>query len=390
MVFKDVTKVYGESTLAVDNLNLTVDDGEFLVLVGPSGCGKSTALRMVAGLEEISAGEILIGGRKANNVAPAKRDIAMVFQNYALYPHMTVRKNMDLALRIRKVPSGKRAERIDEVAQMLGLSDLLDRKPAQLSGGQRQRVAMGRAIVRDPAVFLLDEPLSNLDAKLRSVVRSEIAELQRSLRTTTIFVTHDQVEAMTMAHRVAVMRHGILQQVGTPLEVYEKPVNLFVADFIGSPPMNFLQGSVGAQNGGVPAFSYGSVGEQSFELPRNAPRIEPGVAVIVGVRPEHVSINGRLGDAPRLPARVTSVEPLGGEAIVHVDVAAPAVVTEELKEVMRDFDEMALQQLERAEDSRFTLVVPSEEAPVVGAEVKVALDPSRLYFFDPVSGAAIR
>ncbi len=266
VVFSEVTKIYDDEVVAVSDLNLTVEDGEFLVLVGPSGCGKSTALRMVAGLEEISGGEIMIGGRRVNEDSPAKRNIAMVFQNYALYPHMTVRANMELALKIRNVGKRERAAKVVQVAEMLGLSDLLDRKPAKLSGGQRQRVAMGRAIVRDPSVFLLDEPLSNLDAKLRMLVRTEIAELQRTLRTTTIFVTHDQVEAMTMADRVAVMRNGVLQQIAPPQELYERPVNLFVADFIGSPPMNFLGGSVGSRNGGA-AFVYGAGEEEAFPLP---------------------------------------------------------------------------------------------------------------------------
>nr|MDP9120720.1 sn-glycerol-3-phosphate ABC transporter ATP-binding protein UgpC [Acidobacteriota bacterium] len=239
VAFHDVSKSYGPVTI-IDHLDLDIADHEFMVLVGPSGCGKSTALRMIAGLEEISHGSIEIGGRKVNDVPPKDRDIAMVFQSYALYPHMTVRENLQFGLEIRKTPAGEMRRLVDEAAQILGLAEYLDRKPRQLSGGQRQRVALGRAIVRKPAVFLFDEPLSNLDAKLRVQMRAEISKLQKSLRTTTVYVTHDQVEAMTMGHRIAVMRSGRLQQVGTPLEVYERPANLFVADFIGTPPMSFL------------------------------------------------------------------------------------------------------------------------------------------------------
>jgi multiple sugar transport system ATP-binding protein len=345
---------------------------------------------MVAGLEEITAGEILIGGRRVNDDSPAARNIAMVFQNYALYPHMTVRKNMELALKIRGMSRQARAEQVERVARMLGLTELLERKPAKLSGGQRQRVAMGRAIVRDPSVFLLDEPLSNLDAKLRAQVRSEIAELQRTLRTTTIFVTHDQVEAMTMAHRVAVMRHGVLQQVGTPQELYERPANLFVADFIGSPAMNFLQGAVVEGDSGR-ALAYGRGRECRLDLPRDAPaQVAPGAEVIVGVRPEHLTLANGATPTPRLPGTVTFAEPLGGDTIVHVQIAAPAVVTDELREVMLDVDETALQELERADVNRFVMLLRSTQAPSSGAGVELALDASNLYFFDPASGRALR
>src|SRR5688500_4266694 len=236
---KGIRKAYG-SNVVIENLDLEVRDQEFMVLVGPSGCGKSTALRMIAGLEEITGGTITIGGRVVNDVPPKDRDIAMVFQSYALYPHMTVRENLEFGLKIRKTPKDEMARRVQEAADILGIAEFLERKPKQLSGGQRQRVAVGRAIVRKPAVFLFDEPLSNLDAKLRVQMRAEISKLQKTLKTTTVYVTHDQIEAMTMGHRIAIMRLGKLQQVGTPLEVYEQPANLFVAGFIGTPPMNFV------------------------------------------------------------------------------------------------------------------------------------------------------
>ncbi|HEY9421325.1 MAG TPA: sn-glycerol-3-phosphate ABC transporter ATP-binding protein UgpC, partial [Thermoanaerobaculia bacterium] len=239
VTFKGVKKAYGPVTV-IPNLDLDIRDHEFMVLVGPSGCGKSTALRMIAGLEEISGGAIEIGGRTVNDVPPKDRDIAMVFQSYALYPHMTVRENLEFGLKIRKTPKDEMKRRVDEAARILAIAELMDRKPKQLSGGQRQRVALGRAIVRNPSVFLFDEPLSNLDAKLRVQMRAEISKLQKSLDTTTVYVTHDQIEAMTMGDRIAVMSKGELQQVGTPLEVYERPANMFVASFIGTPPMNFV------------------------------------------------------------------------------------------------------------------------------------------------------
>jgi multiple sugar transport system ATP-binding protein len=389
VVFRSVSKVYDDETVAVSELDLEIADGEFLVLVGPSGCGKSTALRMVAGLEEITEGDIFIGERRVNDDSPAKRNIAMVFQNYALYPHMTVRKNIELALKIRKVSKPDRAEKVAQVAQILGLTEVLDRKPAKLSGGQRQRVAMGRAIVRDPSVFLLDEPLSNLDAKLRTQVRAEIAELQRRLGATTIFVTHDQVEAMTMADRVAVLRKGVLQQVGPPQEVYERPANLFVADFIGSPAMNLLRGAIVAAGDGV-ALAYGNSGH-TLALPNGLPpQAHVGADVIVGIRPEHVSIAKDAGRGPRIPARITLSEPLGAETIVHVEVAAPAVVTDEVREVLQDVDETALEELEHAEQSRFAVRLPGGLTPLAGSQVELVLDAAKIYFFDPANGRALR
>ena len=297
VTFDHVTKSY-DGTVAVNDLSLTVGDGEFLVLVGPSGCGKTTALRMIAGLEQITDGRLLIGDRVVNNVAPVQRDIAMVFQSYALYPHMTVYNNLAFGLRNKKVPRRDIDERVQVAAEILDLGPLLKRKPKQLSGGQRQRVALGRAIVREPAAFLMDEPLSNLDAKLRVATRAEILKLQERLDITTIYVTHDQVEAMTMGDRIAVMSLGVLQQVGTPEELYENPANTFVAGFIGSPAMNLVPGE--QLNGG-------------------------GSGRIVGFRPEHVEVRGQ-GDGLRFTGKVDVVEYLGDEQIVHFTVKDTALV----------------------------------------------------------------
>jgi multiple sugar transport system ATP-binding protein len=292
VTFEDVTKRF-DGTTAVDRLSVDISDGEFLVLVGPSGCGKSTALRMLAGLEDVSDGRILIGERVVNNVAPSARDVAMVFQSYALYPHMTVYENLAFSLRNRRTPKREIDERVRRAAEILDLTPLIKRKPKQLSGGQRQRVALGRAIVRQPAAFLMDEPLSNLDAALRVATRAEILKLQQQLGTTTIYVTHDQVEAMTMGDRIAVMRLGVLQQIGTPQELYTNPANLFVAGFIGSPAMNFVPG--GFLDGGG------------------------GTGQIAGFRPEHVELNGR-GDAVRFTGKAEVVEYLGDEQLVHFTV----------------------------------------------------------------------
>jgi len=292
VTFEEVTKRF-DGTVAVDRLSIAIADGEFLVLVGPSGCGKSTALRMLAGLEDVTEGRILIGERVVNNLAPASRDVAMVFQSYALYPHMTVYDNLAFSLRNRGMPKREIDERVRRAAEILDLTPLLGRKPKQLSGGQRQRVALGRAIVREPAAFLMDEPLSNLDAALRVATRAEILKLQQQLGTTTIYVTHDQVEAMTMGDRIAVMRLGVLQQIGTPQELYTSPANLFVAGFIGSPAMNFVPGG----------FLDGAGGSGR----------------IVGFRPEHVELDGR-GDVVRFTARAEVVEYLGDEQLVHFTV----------------------------------------------------------------------
>jgi multiple sugar transport system ATP-binding protein len=323
-----VKKQYGTTTV-IEHLDLAIRDRELMVLVGPSGCGKSTALRMIAGLEEISGGTISIGDRVVNDLPPKDRDIAMVFQSYALYPHMSVRENLEFSLKIRKTPRAEMAARVDEAAQILDITHLLDRKPKQMSGGQRQRVALGRAIVRKPAVFLFDEPLSNLDAKLRVQMRAEISKLQKRLQTTTVYVTHDQIEAMTMGHRIAVMKDGKLQQVGTPLEVYEQPVNLFVASFIGTPPMNLVPATLvdGGADGGTAVVASG------FRLPlpeawRAATSNVGSRKVILGLRPENLRETERPGGGPvaTLTGTAEFVEPLGHEVIVHARIGDDLLV----------------------------------------------------------------
>ena len=326
VTFDHLVKRYGDN-LAVNDLTLRIDDGEFLVLVGPSGCGKTTALRCLAGLEEITGGYILIGDRVVNDLPPKQRDIAMVFQSYALYPHMTVHDNMAFSIRLHKLPKAEVAAKVREAARILGLEGLLDRKPGQLSGGQRQRVALGRAIVRDPAAFLMDEPLSNLDAKLRVQTRAEIARLHRRLGTTIVYVTHDQVEAMTMGERIAVMRDGVLQQVGTPKELYEKPGNLFVAGFIGSPAMNFLTGRAVPDGGGVRLVLDGAEVALSGRAGVAARSRGEGSSVTVGMRPEHFEVGPRGGQGlVRLPVQVDVVEFLGSEELVHATFAGSEVV----------------------------------------------------------------
>ena len=319
VTFEHVTKKYGD-VLAVNDLNLEINDGEFMVLVGPSGCGKTTSLRMIAGLEEITAGTLRIGDKVVNDVAPKDRDIAMVFQSYALYPHMTVRDNLAFGLKLRKVPKPEIERRVKEAADTIQLSNLLDRKPKELSGGQRQRVALGRAIVREPAVFLMDEPLSNLDAKLRVQTRAEIARLHQRLGTTMVYVTHDQVEAMTMGTRIAVMSDGILQQVGTPQELYDHPVNRFVAGFIGSPAMNFA--TVTASGTGDAAVLTGS--GLSIPLPprlRAAADSVHGKTLIAGFRPEHLDIGAASSNVASFQATADVVEYLGNDELLHLSLA---------------------------------------------------------------------
>jgi multiple sugar transport system ATP-binding protein len=385
-----VSKLYGNDVTAVRDLNLEIAEGEFVVLVGPSGCGKTTALRMVAGLEEITDGEIRIGGRVVNELAPRERDIAMVFQNYALYPHKTVFENLAFGLRMRKVPKAEQRTRVEEIARILGLGDMLQRRPAQLSGGQRQRVAMGRAIVREPKAFLMDEPLSNLDAKLRVQMRAEIARIQQALKVTTLYVTHDQVEAMTMGHRVAVMRDGVLQQVDTPQRLYDSPVNLFVASFVGSPAMNLLEGSVERDGTRVVL----RVGETELELPADVSAERPqlvryaGRKVAVGIRPEDVR-EASGWDGARLRGRILLVESLGSEQLVHIEIAATPLERADLIDAAAQppAPSLGVDDLERAVTllgrfDRHLLLAPGEV-------VEVAIDARLLHFFDLETGVAI-
>ncbi len=325
VTFDNINKIYGDFH-AVKDLSLEIGDGEFMVLVGPSGCGKTTSLRMIAGLEEISSGELRIGDRVVNDVAPKDRDIAMVFQSYALYPHMTVRENLAFGLKLRKVPKAEIERRVNEAAETIQLQKLLDRKPKELSGGQRQRVALGRAIVREPAVFLMDEPLSNLDAKLRVQTRAEIARLHQRLKTTVVYVTHDQVEAMTMGSRIAVMSEGLLRQVGTPQSLYDTPLNKFVAGFIGSPSMNFVD--VEVTGSGADARLAGP-GEWSIALPdryRNAVGSTSGRKFAAGFRPEHLEIGEPAEGTDAFRARADVVEYLGNEELLHVNAADQDIV----------------------------------------------------------------
>jgi multiple sugar transport system ATP-binding protein len=388
--FNHVSKVYGNDVAAVRDLNLEIAQGEFVVLVGPSGCGKTTALRMVAGLEEITDGEIRIGGRVVNDLAPRDRDIAMVFQNYALYPHKTVYENLAFGLRMRKVPKPEQRKRVEEIARILGLGDMLSRRPAQLSGGQRQRVAMGRAIVREPKAFLMDEPLSNLDAKLRVQMRAEIARIQQALKVTTLYVTHDQVEAMTMGHRVAVMRDGMLQQVDTPQHLYDSPANLFVASFVGSPPMNLMEAML-RQDGGRLSLRLGAA---DVELPADLVATRPelqrhaGRTVAVGIRPEDVR-EASGWDGARLRGRILLVESLGAEQLVHIEIAAKPLERADLVDAAAQppGPSLGVEDLERAVTllgrfDRHLLLAPGEA-------VEVAFDARLLHFFDLETGSAI-
>jgi multiple sugar transport system ATP-binding protein len=389
--FEKVTKQFGEGDApAVDNLDLNIQDGEFMVLVGPSGCGKSTALRMVAGLEQISAGEIKIGGRVVNEMPPKDRDIAMVFQNYALYPHMTVYDNMAFALKLAKVDKSEMDRRVKEAAKVLGLDEFLDRKPRALSGGQRQRVAMGRAIVREPQAFLMDEPLSNLDAKLRVQMRSEIGRIQDDLQVTTVYVTHDQVEAMTMGDRVAVMRKGQLQQVGTPTELFLRPKNLFTAGFIGSPAMNFLSSRLERADGAYKI----DVGGQSLLIDESCVNEKPdlkkydGKDLIVGIRPqdfEDREIAGETKEGCTLKAKVDLVEVLGTETLVHFDAGAPKAMTEEMKELAADVggqDMATVEAQAREGENEFVAQLDPKSKVRQGDEVDLFVDTTQLHFFD--------
>ena len=397
IVLDKTTKIYDDGTLAVKDLDLEIQDGEFMVFVGPSGCGKTTALRMVAGLETISEGEVRIGGKRVNEVAPKDRDIAMVFQNYALYPHMSVYDNMAFGLKLAKMDKSEIDRRVKEAAQILGLEEFLKRKPRALSGGQRQRVAMGRAIVREPQAFLMDEPLSNLDAKLRVQMRSEIARIQDDLHVTTIYVTHDQVEAMTMGDRVAVMKKGELQQVGTPPNLFGKPRNLFVAGFIGSPSMNFVSSRLERADGGLKA----AVGDQVLRLDPNAlssrPALEShvGKEIILGIRPQDFEDAALAGDVPegsRVRAHIDLVEALGTQTLVHFAVNAPVVLTEDMKELAADIGGDQVERLEeqaQAGQNEFVAELDPKSKASQGDDVELFVDTTQLHFFDPESGQGI-
>jgi multiple sugar transport system ATP-binding protein len=394
---EDVYKIYPDGTEAVSSLDLDIHDGEFMVLVGPSGCGKTTALRMVAGLEEISKGTVRIADRVVNDLAARDRDIAMVFQNYALYPHLTVYNNMAFGLRLRKIPKQEIDRRVKEAAAILGLEDFLSRKPRRLSGGQRQRVAMGRAIVREPQAFLMDEPLSNLDAKLRVQMRSEIARIQHELKVTTIYVTHDQTEAMTMGDRVAVIRKGRLQQVDSPQTLYEHPVNIFVAGFIGSPAMNMVEATLERTDGSLFVQLGGVRLRVDDELISARPALKgfEGKKVVLGLRPEDMEDAGLVAEAPedrRLPVSVDLREALGAEVLIHFTVDAPIAMTEDVKELAVDVGAEQVDALEeRAKEERSVFVArlnPRTRARM-GERIDLVVDTKALHFFDPDTGAGI-
>jgi multiple sugar transport system ATP-binding protein len=388
IALENLAKVYPDGTPALSDLTLDVQDGELVVFVGPSGCGKTTALRMVAGLEDITSGVVRIGRRVVNKLPPKDRDVAMVFQNYALYPHMSAYDNMAFGLKMRSLPRAEIRRRVADAARVLGLEQVLKKKPRTLSGGQRQRVAMGRAIVREPQAFLMDEPLSNLDAKLRVEMRAEIARIQRDLQATTIYVTHDQVEAMTLGDRVVVLRDGYLQQVGAPKELYERPVNLFVAEFIGSPAMNLVGADIVRDNGTLRAV----FGANSLSLEAR-PELRPyaGRRVILGIRPEDLddaSVTGR-GESGTIAAAVDIREDLGSEIFVHFGVEAPPVRGEDVEAALGEEALEATSDQVRRKGSLFTARVSRESHAREGDVLELAVNASRLHFFDTESGTAI-
>ena len=389
VTFSGVGKVYPDGTRAVSGMDLEIADGEFMVLVGPSGCGKTTALRMVAGLEEISEGVIKIGDRVVNHMPARDRDIAMVFQSYALYPHLTVYENIAFGLRLRKMAKDEIDRRVREAARVLGLEEFLDRKPRALSGGQRQRVAMGRAIVREPQAYLMDEPLSNLDAKLRVHMRAEIASIQDRLGVTTIYVTHDQVEAMTMGDRVAVMRKGEIQQVAPPQELYERPVNLFVAGFIGSPAMNMVEATIDRRNGSFVA----RVGSQELVLGDDVLKARPAIEsyvgrkVVLGIRPESLedaSLATEIPEDRHIKGVLVLREPLGSEIIAHFEVDAPPALTEDVRELARDVGHEGTVQAPAEGDTKTTMVGRFGPRSRVrsGDVIDVAVDTNAVHLFD--------
>jgi multiple sugar transport system ATP-binding protein len=397
ITLEGVRKVFPDGTEAVRSLDLAMPDGGIMVLVGPSGCGKTTVLRMIAGLEDLTEGTIRIGDRVVDDVPPGDRDVAMVFQNYALYPHMTVFQNMALSLKIPKVPREERTRRVRDAAAVLHLEDILDKRPRELSGGQRQRVAMGRAIVREPQAFLMDEPLSNLDAKLRVQMRAEILRIQRDLRVTTVYVTHDQTEAMTLGDLVSVMKKGVLQQLATPQDLYEQPANLFVGGFIGSPAMNLVEATL-AERDGATVVEFGG---HPLRVPDDVLAARPGLAgflgrrVILGIRPEHMDdaalVPGASPDS-RFPVVVDVREGMGSDVYFHFSVDAPPVFTEDTQELASDIDENALADLqERASEQRSVLIARAspETRAQAGDRCEIYVDPRKLYFFDPESGASI-
>ena len=403
IVLDGVSKTYPDGTTAVKDLNVDIKDGEFIVLVGPSGCGKTTALRMVAGLESITEGSITIGDKVVNAVPPKERDIAMVFQNYALYPHMSVYDNMAFGLKLRKLSKEEIDRRVREAADILGLAEYLPRKPKALSGGQRQRVAMGRAIVREPQAFLMDEPLSNLDAKLRVQMRAEVSKLQSDLGVTTIYVTHDQTEAMTMGDRVAVIKKGELQQIDAPQFLYDHPSNLFVAGFIGSPAMNMVEAELSREDGRL-SVSFGSTRlavDDDVLSERPGVRAYEGKKVIVGIRPENMedaSIMPNIPEDRRMKVDILLREALGAEVLVHFAIDAPPVLTEDTRELVGEQSgpmaktSVAVQELERAVEigtSTFVARLDPRTGAAARRSLELAVDTGRLHFFDPDSGLGI-
>jgi multiple sugar transport system ATP-binding protein len=397
VTFDSVGKVYPDGTRAVSDMDLDIADGEFMVLVGPSGCGKTTALRMVAGLEEISEGVLKIGDRVVNHVPPRDRDIAMVFQSYALYPHLSVYDNIAFGLKLKGEKKSEIDRRVHEAARILGLEAFLKRKPRALSGGQRQRVTMARALVRQPQAFLMDEPLSNLDAKLRVQVRAEIARLQNDLGTTTIYVTHDQIEAMTMGDRVAVMRKGELQQVAPPQELYERPVNLFVGGFIGSPAMNMVEAKLARANGGFAVQAGGQTLALGDEIVAARPSLKDyeGRKIVLGIRPEELEDAALAKDIPsdrHLKGKVELTEALGSEIMAHFTIDAPPALTEDVKELAQDVgDERAVQEAAEGAKQQTTMVGRFSARSKVkeGELVEVAVDTRSLHFFDSETGLGI-
>ena len=385
---KSAGKIYPNGTRALEDVNITINDGEFVVLVGPSGCGKTTLLRMVAGLEDITEGEISIGDKTVNDVAPKDRDIAMVFQNYALYPHMSVFDNMAFSLKLRKLPKDEIDQKVKDAAKTLEISELLDRKPKALSGGQRQRVAMGRAIVRNPQAFLMDEPLSNLDAKLRVQMRAELGQLHTQLQTTTLYVTHDQVEAMTMGDRVAVIRKGELQQIDTPREIYLNPKNIFVAGFIGSPSMNFVYANVGVNKSSIKlSFGNDQIDYKGDKLEKL--KTFENEEIVMGIRPEAFE-DGNYANTSEysesIKVSVSLLEQLGSDSYIHFYKDIKPVQTEAIEEILADEGE-DISVL--GDNTKFIARINPNSTVVEGEEIELKIDPSKLHFFDPETGDAL-